>query len=95
MISSRTPRLPLERSALLFDLEHDVVDAREVLLRGIELQLGGAAARLVLRDASSFFDELPPIGRTGTQNHADLALLDDRVRLGAEPGVHQELVDVA
>src|SRR4029453_16862588 len=38
---------------------------------------------------------LPAVGRTGAQDEPDLALLDDRVRLGAEPGVHQEIVDVA
>ena len=49
---------------------------------------------LVLRDAGRLLDQLTPIGRARAQNHADLALLDDRVGLGAEPGVHQQLVDV-
>ncbi len=93
-IAARLRGLALQRAALLLDLEHDVVDAREVLLRGIELQLGGAAARLVLRDPRGLFDQLPAIGGTRTEDQANLALLDDRVRLGAETGVHQELVDV-
>ena len=88
-------RLALERPALLLDLEDDVVETREVLLRGVELELGGAAPRLVLGDTRSLFDQLAPIGRPRAQDHADLALLDDRVGLGTEAGVHQQLVDVA
>ena len=88
-------RLPLERAALLLDLEDDVVEAGEVLLGGVELELSGAAARLVLGDAGGFLDQLTAVGRPRAQDHPDLALLDDRVGLGAEPGVHQQLVDVA
>ena len=95
LVAARLRRLALQRAALLFDFEDDVVDARQVLLRGFELQLGRAAARLVLRDAGGFFDQLAPIGRPRAEDHADLALLDDRVGLGAEAGVHQQLVDVA
>ena len=51
LVAPRLRRLPLQRAALLLDLEHDVVDARQVLLRRLELQLRGAPARLVLGDA--------------------------------------------
>ncbi len=87
--------LALERAELLVHLEDDVVDARQVQLRGFELQLRGASARLVLGDAGRLFDQLTPIGRTRAQNHPDLALLDDRVGLGAEARVHQQLVNIA
>ena len=56
-------RLAFERAALLLHLENDVVDTREVLLRGLELQLRGAPAALVLRDPGRFLDQLAPIGR--------------------------------
>ena len=49
--------LPLERAALFLHLEDDVVDARQVLLRGLELQLRGAAPRLVLRDPRRLFQQ--------------------------------------
>ena len=65
-VAPRLGRLPLERAALLLDLEDDVVDAREVLLRRFELELGGAAARLVFGDARGFFDQLAPIGRAAS-----------------------------
>ena len=55
----------------------------------------GAAARLVLRDAGRLFDQLPAIGRPRAENQPDLALLDDRVGLGAEARVHQQVVNVA
>ena len=94
LIPARLRGLALQRAALLLDLEDDVVDAREVLLGGIELQLGGPAARLVLGDARGLLDQLPAVGGTRAEDQPDLALLDDRVGLGAEAGVHQELVDV-
>ena len=87
-------RLPFQGAPLLLDLEDDVVDAREVLLRGLELQLGRPPARLVFGDAGRFLDQLPPIRRARTQDQPDLALLDDGVRLCAEPRIHQELVHV-
>src|SRR5262249_4145265 len=94
LVAPRLRGLALQRPALLLDFEDDVVDARQVLLRGLELQLGRAPARFVLGDARGFLDQLPPIGRPRAQDHADLALLDDRVRLGADPRIHQQVVDV-
>ena len=93
-IAPRLGRLALQRAALLLDLEDDVVDAGQVLLRRFELELGGAAAALVFRDAGGFLDQLPAIGRPGAQNLADLALLDDRVALDANAGVHQQVLHV-
>jgi hypothetical protein len=87
--------LPLERAPLLLDLEDDVIDPGEVLLRRLELHFGGATARLVFRDPRRLLDQLAPIRRPRAQDHADLALFDDRVRLGPEAGVHQQLVHVA
>src|SRR6185295_3685740 len=94
-VAPRLAGLPLQRAALLLDLENDVVDAGEVLLRRLELQFRGAAARLVLRDAGGLLDQLAAVGRPRAEDHPDLALLDDRVVLGAETGVHQQVVDVA
>ena len=94
-IPPRLCRLPLERAALLLDLEDDVVDARQVLLRRLELQFRGPPPALVLRHAGRFLDQLPSIGRTGAEDLPDLALLDDRVCLDAQPCVHQQILDVA
>ena len=93
-VPSRLGRLALEGSALLLHLEHDVVDTREVQLCGFELQLSGAAPRLVLGDARRFLDEHATVGRSRAQNQSDLALLDDGVGLGTEPRVHQKVVNI-
>ena len=94
-VSPRLRRLALQRATLLLHLEHDVVDAEQVLLRRFELELRCTAPRLVLRHAGRFLDELPSIRRPRAQDHPDLSLLDDRVSLCTEPRVHEELVDVA
>ncbi|HEY4958520.1 MAG TPA: hypothetical protein VII31_11960, partial [Caldimonas sp.] len=95
LVAPRLAGLPLQRPALLLDLEDDVVDAREVEPRRLQLQLRRAPARLVLRHARRFFDQLPAIGRPRAEDHPDLALLDDRVGLRAQARVHQQLVHVA
>ena len=94
-VAARLRRLALQRAALLLHFKDDVVDAREILLRRFELQLRGASARFVFGNTRGFFDQLAPIRRTRTQDQPDLALLDDRVCLRAEPCVHQQIVDVA
>ena len=94
LVAPRLGRLPLQRPALLLDLEDDVVDARQVLLRRFELQLGGAAARLVFRDARRFLDQLPAIGGARAQDLPDLPLLDHRVRHHPDARVHQQILDV-
>ena len=95
LVAARLGGLTLQRAALLLHLEHDVVDPRQVLLRRLELQLRGPSSRLVLRDAGCLLDQLTPVGRAGAEDEADLALLDDGIGLGAQAGIHQELVDVA
>src|SRR5262245_8951092 len=94
-VSSRFRSLTLQRATLLLSFDDDVRTAGEGLLCGLQLQSGGTAARLVRRDAGGFFDQLTAIGRPRAENHPDLALLDNRVGLGAEAGVHQQLVDIA
>ena len=94
-VAARPGRLPLERPALLLDLEDDVVDAGQVLLRGLELQLGRPAPRLVLRDAGRLLEELPALRRARAQDLTDPPLLDDRVRLDADAGIHEEVLHVA
>jgi hypothetical protein len=95
LVSPCLRRLALERAALLLNLVDDVVHARQVLLRGFELQFSRSAAALVLRHPGRFFDQLPAVGWTGAQNLTDLALLDYGVGLHAEPGIHQEILHVA
>jgi hypothetical protein len=86
--------LALQGFELLLDLGDDVVHAQQVLLGGIELELGLATTRAVLGDARGFLDEGAAVGRLVREDLADLALLDEGVRLRTEAGVHEQLVDV-
>ena len=83
-VAARLAGLALQALELLLDLVDDVVHAQQVLLRGLELELGLAPARLVLRDARRLLDERAAVGGLAGEDEADLALLDDRVGLGAE-----------
>src|SRR3954469_23516598 len=76
LVAAGLRRLPLQRAALLFDFENDVVDTGEILLGRFELEFRCPTPRLVPGNASGLFDELPTIGRPRAQDHADLALLD-------------------
>ena len=87
-------RLPLERPALLLDLEDDVVDAGQVLLRRLELELGRPPPRLVLGDAGRLLEQLPALGRARPQYLTDTPLLDYRVGFHAHARVHQEVLHV-
>ena len=94
-VAPRPGRLPLERPALLLDLEDDVVDAGQVLLRRLELELGRPPPRLVLGDAGRLLEQLPALGRARPQYLTDAPLLDHRVGLHAHARVHQEVLHVA
>ena len=87
--------MTLEGASLLFHLEHDVVHARQVLLRGLELQFGRTPAALVLRHAGGFLEQLAPLQGPSPEDLSDLALLDDCVRLEADSRIHQEVLDIA
>src|SRR5262249_43826582 len=86
-IAPRLAGLPLQALELLFDLVDDVVHAQQVLLSRVELELRLASARPVLRDARRLLDQRASVGRLAREDEADLALLDDRVRLAAETRV--------
>ena len=94
-IPARLAGLPLERLELLLHLVDDVVHAEQVLLGRLQLEGRLPPPGLVFRDPRRLLDERAPVGGLAGEDHADLALLDDRVRLGAEAGVHEQLMDVA
>ena len=87
-------RLALERGEVALDLGDDVADAQQVLLRELHLALGLLLPRLELGDAGGLLDEQAPVLGLGADDEADLALLDDRVRLRADAGAEEEIGDV-
>ena len=92
---ARLRRLTLQGIQLLLDLGDDVVDPQEILLGGIEFQLGLTTARPVLRDPGSFFNQRAAIRGFVREDLTDLSLFDERVRLRTEARVHEEFVNVA
>ncbi len=87
-------RLALERREVSLDLAHDVADAEQVLPRLVHLELGLLLPGLVLRDAGRLFDQHAPVFGARAHDEADLALLDDRVRLRADAGAEEQIGDV-
>ena len=66
-------------SHLLGDFFEDVVDAREVLLRGFEAEFGQTFLGFEAGDAGGFFDDAAAIQRLGAEELADALLADDGV----------------
>ena len=88
-------RLALQRAELALDLRGEVGEPDEVLLGGVELAQGRRLALLELGDAGGLLEEHAPVLGVRVDDRADVALADDRVGLGVEPGVEEQLADVA
>ena len=87
--------LSFQRTDLPFDLGQHIIHALQVQLRGFDLALGFAPPGLVFVDPRRLFDQLPTFIRTSGHDLRNLALLDDRVGVGAHAGVEEEFLDVA
>jgi hypothetical protein len=71
-------------------------DTRRRVLPGLlELLLGRLFLGLELGDAGRLLDDRAAVGGTRRHDLADAALLDDRVRLGADAGAEEEVGHVA
>ena len=73
-IALRLARLLLQRLELRLDRRDDVVEPREIVLGGVELQLGLVAARMQPGGAGGLVEQKPPLGRLGVDQRADPAL---------------------
>ena len=78
-----------------FELGDDVADAHQVLTRRLDLALRRGLLRLEAGDPGGLVDDVTTLLGLARDDLADLALLDARVALGAGPGAHQQLGDVA
>ena len=94
-VAARLAGLALDRVDLPRDLHDDVVDAQQVGLGRLQLQLGQATLVLVAGDARRIFDHLATILRLGIEHLVDAALLDLGVGLRADMGGAQQVLDVA
>jgi hypothetical protein len=71
-----------------------LADADEVDLRPLELPLRLDLPRLEAGDARRLLEDRPPLDGVGGQHAVHAALLDDRVGVGADAGVEEQLLDV-
>ncbi len=72
-----------------------LADTHQVDLGPFQLPGGFDLSRLELGDAGGFLQDRPSFDGVAGQHRVDLALLDDRVGIGTDAGVHEEFLDVA
>ena len=66
--------LPLQVGKLEFDFLDDVGDARQVHLRGVELEFGFVATRMQACNAGRFLEDRAARNRLGVDQLSDLSL---------------------
>ena len=94
-VAHRLTRLPLQPVELLLDFADHVVEAGEVLLGALQAQLRLVPAIVQSGDACRFFQKRTAVNRLGGDELADLALADDRRRMGTGRGVGKQELYVA
>ncbi len=87
--------LALQAVELLGQLADDIVEPGEIVLGGLELQLGIMAAGVEPGDAGCLLQNAAARLGLGIDDLADLALADERRRAGAGRGVGEQQLDVA
>jgi hypothetical protein len=88
-------RLAVQVFQLLVDLVAHVLDAFEILARGLDPAFRLLAPLLVFGDAGGFFQMRAQLLRVGFDDLADHALLDDRIAARPEARAEKEVGDVA
>ena len=88
-------RLLFQRFYLQLQLGDLVSDPQQVFLSAGELPLGLVLAVAEAGDARGLLKDLAPVGGLGGDDLADAPLADDRVAVGAQARVHQQLAHVA
>ena len=86
--------LALERLELAVDLAGDDLGAGQVLVHRGELAQAALLAATVLGDVRGLLDELAALLGAARQDRVKLALRDDGVRVLAQSGVVQDVLDV-
>jgi hypothetical protein len=92
---ARLADLARERAQLALDLEHDVVQAREVVFGGVQLAERFLLALLVLGDAGRLLEQEPAMAGVVREDVVHHRALDDRVRMAAHARVEEQVADVA
>src|SRR6185437_11855952 len=88
-------RLPVQMIELLLDFLAYVLDAVEVLARGLDAAFGFLAAFLVTRDAGGFFQVDAQLLGTRFDDVGNHALLDDGITARAQARAEEQVGNVA
>ena len=94
-VAPRLGRLALEGIGLAPDLFEDVEDPLQVVFGAFQPCLCEPAPRLEPGDARGFLDHRAAVLRARAEQLPDAPLLNDGVGLRAEPGAHEDVLDVA
>jgi hypothetical protein len=94
-IAHRLPRLTAEALELALDLGKNVFESLEILLGGLEPQLGLMAAAEQAVDARGFLENAAPRLGLGRDDRTDPALADDRRRMRADRSIGEQELHVA
>ena len=86
--------LPLKRFKLAGNLARNHFGSREILIHGRDFALRTLFAATMLRDICSLFDELTTLLRAARQNRVKLTLGNDGVRIFAQAGIMQDILNV-
>ncbi len=94
-ITHRLPRLGLQRRHLGGELADHILGAGEILLRGLEPQLGFVAAGMEAGNAGGFFEHAAALVGARLDDLADAALVHQRRRARPGRGVGEQHGDIA
>ncbi len=94
-IALRLPRLLLEGLDLRREGQDHIVEPAEIVLGGLQLQLGFVAARMQPGGAGRLVEQQPALGRLCRDQRADPPLTDQRARMRPGRGVGEQQLDVA
>ena len=86
--------LRLQGAYPVLQLLHDIPQSDEVILGLGQLALRFGFAVAELGDAGGFLEDLPPLGAFGAHDLRNFPLLDDRIAIPSQAGIHKGLVDI-
>ena len=94
LVTLRRARLTPQRGNLGIERGHDVFEPGEIGFGRAQLLLGILAPHVQSGDPGGLFEHLPPFGRLGGDHPGDLALADQRGRMGAGRRIGEDQRDI-
>ena len=88
-------RLIFDGAHAFFDFVDDVAEPQEIGVDTLEFAQADLFLRLVLADARGLFEDCSAVLFVRREQDVHLALLDERIGIHPDPGVHEEVADVA